>query len=62
MSQPTTVAEEFYPSTRKKHIALSSEDIYATVRQLRANGVDFMVTPWNLLRQRSTPALPVMVS
>ena len=28
-----------------QHIALSTEDIYATVRQLRANGVDFMVTP-----------------
>ncbi|WP_206195479.1 VOC family protein, partial [Pseudomonas viridiflava] len=28
-----------------QHIALASDDIYATVRQLRANGVDFMTTP-----------------
>jgi 4-hydroxyphenylpyruvate dioxygenase len=40
--------EEFireYQGEGIQHIALSTEDIYATVRQLRANGVDFMVTP-----------------
>src|SRR3990167_8263907 len=40
--------EEFireYHGEGIQHIALSTEDIYATVRQLRANGVQFMVTP-----------------
>lgn len=40
--------EEFireYHGEGIQHIALSTDDIYATVRQLRANGVDFMTTP-----------------
>ena len=40
--------EEFireYHGEGIQHIALATDDIYATVRQLRANGVDFMVTP-----------------
>ena len=40
--------EEFireYHGEGIQHIALTTEDIYATVRQLRANGVDFMSTP-----------------
>ncbi len=40
--------EEFireYHGEGIQHIALSSDDIYATVRQLRARGVDFMQTP-----------------
>jgi 4-hydroxyphenylpyruvate dioxygenase len=40
--------EEFirdYHGEGIQHIALSTEDIYATVRQLRANGVDFLPTP-----------------
>ena len=40
--------EEFireYHGEGIKHIDLSTDDIYATVRQLRANGVDFMTTP-----------------
>lgn len=40
--------EEFireYHGEGIQHIALATDDIYATVRQLRANGVDFMTTP-----------------
>ncbi|MBD9481779.1 4-hydroxyphenylpyruvate dioxygenase [Pseudomonas sp. PDM14] len=40
--------EEFireYHGEGIQHIALSTDDIYATVRKLRANGVDFMTTP-----------------
>ena len=40
--------EEFlrdYHGEGIQHIALASDDIYATVRQLRANGVQFMHTP-----------------
>jgi 4-hydroxyphenylpyruvate dioxygenase len=40
--------EEFireYHGEGIQHIALSTEDIYETVRKLRANGVDFMQTP-----------------
>jgi 4-hydroxyphenylpyruvate dioxygenase len=40
--------EEFireYHGEGIQHIALSTDDIYATVRQLRANGVRFMSTP-----------------
>ena len=40
--------EEFirdYHGEGIQHIALSTDDIYATVRQLRANGVAFMGTP-----------------
>lgn len=40
--------EEFireYHGEGIQHIALSTDDIYATVRQLRANGVEFMSTP-----------------
>ena len=40
--------EEFirrYNGEGIQHIALSTNDIYETVRQLRANGVDFMSTP-----------------
>lgn len=40
--------EEFireYHGEGIQHIALTTDDIYATVRQLRANGVDFMSTP-----------------
>ncbi|MBM7059653.1 4-hydroxyphenylpyruvate dioxygenase [Pseudomonas sp. UL073] len=40
--------EEFireYHGEGIQHIALTTDDIYATVRKLRANGVDFMVTP-----------------
>ena len=40
--------EEFirdYQGEGIQHIALASDDIYATVRQLRANGVEFMSTP-----------------
>lgn len=40
--------EEFlreYHGEGIQHIAMSTDDIYATVRQLRANGVDFMTTP-----------------
>ncbi|WP_152224745.1 4-hydroxyphenylpyruvate dioxygenase [Pseudomonas sp. SCB32] len=40
--------EEFireYHGEGIQHIALATDDIYATVRKLRANGVDFMVTP-----------------
>src|SRR3546814_13981657 len=40
--------EEFireYHGEGIQHIALSTDDIYETVRRLRANGVDFMPTP-----------------
>jgi len=40
--------EEFireYHGEGIQHIALSTDDIYETVRRLRANGVDFMTTP-----------------
>ena len=40
--------EEFireYRGEGIQHIALSTDDIYATVRRLRANGVDFLATP-----------------
>jgi 4-hydroxyphenylpyruvate dioxygenase len=40
--------EEFireYHGEGIQHIALSTDDIYATVRQLRANGVQFLATP-----------------
>ncbi|HEY6610023.1 MAG TPA: 4-hydroxyphenylpyruvate dioxygenase [Pseudomonas sp.] len=40
--------EEFireYHGEGIQHIALSTDDIYATVRRLRANGVDFLATP-----------------
>ncbi|WP_343572568.1 MULTISPECIES: 4-hydroxyphenylpyruvate dioxygenase [Pseudomonas] len=40
--------EEFireYHGEGIQHIALSTNDIYETVRKLRANGVDFMTTP-----------------
>jgi len=40
--------EEFireYHGEGIQHIALSTEDIYATVRQLRASGVQFLATP-----------------
>lgn len=40
--------EEFireYHGEGIQHIALASDDIYATVRQLRASGVDFLSTP-----------------
>ncbi len=44
----TSQIEEFireYHGEGIQHIALSTNDIYDTVRQLRANGVDFMSTP-----------------
>jgi 4-hydroxyphenylpyruvate dioxygenase len=50
--------EEFireYHGEGIQHIALSSDDIYASVRQLRARGVSFMATPdsyYNKLEQR----------
>jgi 4-hydroxyphenylpyruvate dioxygenase len=40
--------EEFireYHGEGIQHIAMSTDDIYETVRKLRANGVDFMTTP-----------------
>ncbi|WP_263144265.1 4-hydroxyphenylpyruvate dioxygenase [Pseudomonas sp. RIT-PI-AD] len=40
--------EEFireYQGEGIQHIALTTDDIYSTVRKLRANGVDFMSTP-----------------
>ncbi|TRX75731.1 4-hydroxyphenylpyruvate dioxygenase [Pseudomonas mangiferae] len=40
--------EEFireYEGEGIQHIALTTDDIYSTVRKLRANGVDFMTTP-----------------
>jgi 4-hydroxyphenylpyruvate dioxygenase len=50
--------EEFireYHGEGIQHIALSSDDVYASVRQLRARGVSFMATPdsyYNKLEQR----------
>ena len=44
----TSQIEEFireYHGEGIQHIALTTDDIYATVRKLRANGVKFMSTP-----------------
>lgn len=44
----TSQIEEFireYHGEGIQHIALTTDDIYATVRKLRANGVDFLTTP-----------------
>jgi len=56
--------EEFireYHGEGIQHIALSTDDIYETVRRLRANGVDFMTTRTPTTR-RSIPALPATAS
>src|SRR3546814_14965885 len=49
--------EEFireYHGEGIQHIALSTDDIYETVRRLRANGVDFMTPPDTYYEQADT--------